>query len=336
MQFPPAQPTDEVVFDRQDAGLTAIPTADIPLTATVIILGSNNLQTIPSKAFSNFTYLKDVNLSYCQLTSVAMDAFLGCPLEQLRIYSNSLASASELFCVEAVRLTLWKLQISDNPMNIVADPDWSVVESFLDGIKDFRANTMGSLGTCPDWSGISDTLTAVRYNGNSVPAFPRDCFLGFRNLKELQINKNLLTSFPDFSMMDGGGESLTSLDLSENVINGIIYDELANLTNLQTLNLAGNRLSTFPDVRNSGIEVLDLSGNPLVCDTRLAWIKQSSSVVVTVEGSPCVEPERLVGVPWNDIGEEDLEPDMGNLESYMGKRKLLTTNQTKKQTKKKG
>ena len=236
---------------------------------------------------------------------------------------NHLTSASELFCVEAVRLTLWKLLISSNPMNIVADPNWSVIGSFLDGITDFRASKMGLLGTCPDWSGISDTLTFLKYGENGVPAFPRDCFLGFRNLKELELHKNLLTSFPDFSMMDGGGESLTSLDISENVITSITYDELANLTNLQTLNLAGNRLSTFPDVRNSGIEVLDLSGNPLVCDTRLAWIKQSSSVVVTVEGSPCVEPERLVGVPWNDIGEEDLEPVMVDLESYMGKGKTL-------------
>ena len=65
MRFPAAQPTDEVVFDRNNAGLTAIPTADIPLRTTVIILKENNLQTIPSKALSNFTYLKKVNFFDC-------------------------------------------------------------------------------------------------------------------------------------------------------------------------------------------------------------------------------------------------------------------------------
>ena len=46
---------------------------------------------------------------------------------------------------------------------------------------------------------------------------------------------------------------------------------------------------------------IDLSDNPLICDCRLAWLKQCPTTEVIMTSTPCDSPQPLVEVPWMEI-----------------------------------
>ena len=105
------------------SGLTAIPT-DIPSNVTRLELDHNDFPSIPARAFSQYTLLETLYLTYSKITSIADDAFDGCPIKYLYLQKNDLASIRQLYCLDPIKLTLRDLNLSDNPIYPTSDPDF--------------------------------------------------------------------------------------------------------------------------------------------------------------------------------------------------------------------
>ena len=109
---------------------------------------------------------------------------------------------------------------------------------------------------------------------------------------------------------------LRTLKLDDNVFKRQLYLDLARLTSLQSVNLSRNQMSSLSkDLRDTLDELservnfsLDISGNPLLCQTCaslgfLRWVRTTNVRVVARDTLMCTENHelRVVGVSLEDV-----------------------------------
>ena len=111
-------------------------------------------------------------------------------------------------------------------------------------------------------SDIPNTAKRVWLSNIGINSVSDQAFTGKFNLQNLTLDNNLIQVFPNFSDV---GDTLTTLDLSKNMISVIPANLLQPLILLQTLKLRSNKLLECPPVYMlaSTIELLVLDNNSL-------------------------------------------------------------------------
>ena len=245
-------------YSNYNSGLTEVP-GDIPLSADVIIIIGNELVTLPSRAFSAFTQLYDLQLDNNKLTTIASDAFDDTEIVYLGLSRNELTAAM-VPSLAGIGATLSVLWLDLNPaLALDMSDDWPGVEVGLTSLTGLALANTGLSGV-PSLTGPAATLEGLDIWDNNITVFPREYVSGPYELS-----------------------ALTYLDIEN------------------------NKLSSFPDSR--GLPLLDtlfLGGNPVVCDSRLAWMKNSPGIYISLDAMPCTEPLALNGVLWNNINPTDM------------------------------
>ena len=306
-----------------------------------LTLHSNELYAIPpgsTQVLPN-NQIEVLDLAHMKLIAITSDFLEDFPnLIQLNLQNNEIKETPH---IDVISDHLEVLDLSNNPINSL-DPSFfktdkpSVLKVFkfapsasvteVSGFEDFFTELTNleeieisswGLTKLPDFSVNIGILRKLTITDNP-------------NLEEIDI-KMLFGDPPDFSQV----VAMTDFILRDNGLTHISGEILSAMTNLRTLNLRGNQLTTFPmpqlqnlkylqhvfleenniktfcDIghRNKRGELrIDISGNPLVCNSRLCWLFDSGYVVFKDERLeyPCAEPSSMASVSWSDFSGNDI------------------------------
>ena len=190
------------------------------------------------------------------------------------------------------------MRISDCPISLIDDHAFA-------GLVELEKLHIVACGltSMPAVSDVKGTLIELSLNTNHISFVPHGYFRGFRKLSYLLLVGNLLTEIPDVTDL---ASTLYSLSVSKNNIThfpnwmlNISMMELGVLSisdnrirefppmilhcqsQLKSVNLRWNELTTVSQysgvTRNITTTVMIL-GNPLHCDSSLAWLAGASQI----------------------------------------------------------
>ena len=163
-------------------------------------------------------------------------------------------------------------------------------------------------------SGMFDGLRALQVlvlSSNYIAKIETETFLHLTSCTWLSLKENRLITIR--SNMFVGLQSLKKLILSQNIIFKIEPGSFANLIQLSTLLLSKNYLTTLDRKVFSSLNLtslyLKINGNPLLCDSKLCWIKQGEREEwllihdTDINGTELYKPQcvNYPGVDWDDI-----------------------------------
>ena len=163
-------------------------------------------------------------------------------------------------------------------------------------------------------SGMFDGLRALQVlvlSSNYIAKIEMGTFLHLTSCTWLSLKENRLIVIR--SNMFVGLQSLKKLILSQNIIFNIEPGSFANLIKLSTLLLSKNYLTTLDRKVFRSLNLtslyLKINGNPLLCDSRLCWIKQGEREEwllihnTDINRTELYKPEcvNYPGVDWDDI-----------------------------------
>ena len=191
------------------------------------------------------------------------------------------------------------------------------------------------LTSMPPVSDVKGTLTELSLNSNRISCVPHGYFLGFKKLSSLSLVGNLLIEIPNVSdlastlyslgvsrnnitcfpkwMLNISMANLRDLPISENRIREFPPMILRCQSQLESVNLRWNELTTVPQyngVTRNITATVTILGNPLHCDSSLAWLVRASQIgtddittgAVEYSGGQCESPQRLKGRSLDNMG----------------------------------
>ncbi len=188
--------TSAVSYTGTSTGLTTIPT-DIPLDVTKILLDSNYLVSIPSRAFSAYTQLRTLDVKNNRITTIGIDAFES--IQNLNLKGNQLNDTAQLLSLSHIGSTLQNLNIGNNPLDIDTSPYWTQVESAFTALQTLTISGTG-VSTMPSLRTAARMLVRLYagYTALSTPVmFEYVRQLTTTSLDELYLDSTTLTTFPD-------------------------------------------------------------------------------------------------------------------------------------------
>ena len=201
----------------------------------------------------------------------------------------------------------------------------------------------------PDLDGARGTLTYFSIAHNQLTSLPNNYFDGCTKLDQVNLNGNLLKSFPNFAPI---GLSLTTIELQDNHVNETIRkDAIAMLQNLRTLYLMNNQMPAFvlsfcnltqelyckadnnsftrvenpyrdciASVNTLPKPIMILTRNRLLsCDEKICWMKQYGFGTKNVNLGVCPD-----GREWNHVTKEELCQGKVQLDKISSLRKRTT------------
>ena len=124
-------------------------------------------------------------------------------------------------------------------------------------------------------------------------------------LTVLILLSNQLTAVPDLHFI---AETLITLSVAYNPISFINQTTFDECTALDTLYMYYCQLTTLSYFSVETLQHIDLSNNPLVCDSRLWWLKVEAESGVTVVDFTCAGPPSLQGRSFSSLTTEELAP----------------------------
>ena len=248
----------------QNSGVHAIPFAllGIPNLEILRLDGHPEMEVL-SGAFTALTNLKQLNLSGGGLERIETGMFQGLHnLVRLELQGNSISGISEGSFDDMEKLKVLYLDTNDLE-ELLSQESWDPGYAFrMPGLSLFTKlkslqvlsinnNTVKEL-TVGVFTGL-ESPQILRLNNNNISSVERGTFSGLNRLKHLELNFNNLKEISD-GMFDG-----------------------LNFTDELKIFLGNNNLTTIPCTPFAQIPrpmTLDISENPLICDSSLCWLRQ--------------------------------------------------------------
>uniref|UniRef100_T1JEM4 LRRCT domain-containing protein n=1 Tax=Strigamia maritima TaxID=126957 RepID=T1JEM4_STRMM len=271
-------------------------------------LQDNALESVPSEALRSLRVLTHLDLSRNKIKFIDHAAFVGPPLQVLKLNDNPLVlHNNSLLGLES---SLRNLGLRETGQERVP-PAVGILRSLA--FLDFAQNRVNQLDGNV-FKGLK-SLTALNLEQNPLTRIPPDAFQGVQNtISSLSLLSAALEEFPVEALK--GLTELRVLDLGFNKLSAIPDDAFQLMSSLTLLALDGNSLktlnvSTFQHL-NSTLRGLSIGGRFLSCDCRLRWlsnwIHDLDLQVTSRERNPqfCGNPPNLRGSNFAQLSPEDL------------------------------
>ncbi|KAF7705290.1 chondroadherin-like b [Silurus meridionalis] len=301
-------------------GHTKVPRGFSPDTR-LLDLRDNHFHYIASNSFPGLTEVISIHLQRCKIHEVEDGAFSGLKgLVYLYLSENDLTSLSPNVFKGLPQLTY--LHLEKNRFNQFPKGAFTLLPGLLTLHLENNAITKLETGILTG----AEKLRSLFLTSNEITNISPGVFNPASDLATLHLGNNKLKQVPTnaFSMTS----SLTELYLSHNPIRWIgakaflpvatslkhLYlnnmslekmskDSLAGLgSGLQSLLLEGNQLEDVPDFSPlTGLEVINLAENPLLCDCPLLPLRNWLEMVNLKVRAKCGYPPELKGQRVKDV-----------------------------------
>ncbi|KAM7498587.1 hypothetical protein LguiA_023001 [Lonicera macranthoides] len=254
-----------------------------------------NLTGVLPAAFSNLTFLQELDLSRNYINGSIPSSFAQLPLTILSLLGNRLSGSIPR---ELGRIaTLKRLVLEDNQLGGPLPPDLgslrslerlqlsannftgTIPETFgnLRNLTDFRIDGSTLSGRIPDFIGNWTLLRRLDLQGTSMQGPIPSIISELKNLTDLRITdlNGSISRIPDLRDMN----NMETLILRNCLIVDTIPGYIGDMPNLKTLDLSFNRLTDqVPVIRSEGLDYLFLSNNSLSGEMP-SWIASSQKYI---------------------------------------------------------
>lgn len=213
----------------------------------VLYLDDNTLTMVPSQAFGEVPALAELHLGLNSFATIEADAF-----EQLRGLSlldlNGAGVVNvSLEAFRGLENSLRNLDLSDNRLKLIPTEALSIlarVEKLALGQNDFETIAEGAL------TGLVNLRSLDVTGSHTLRLIEANAFSTNTNLDTLTLVANI--------------------ELKE-----IEIGAFSGLPHLKHCDFRENALSTLPEnlFKWKALETVDFSGNPLICDCRILWLR---------------------------------------------------------------
>lgn len=225
-------------------------------------LSQNKLTELPDHVFEPLSSLHNLDLSANQIVHISKDSFAGLEhLERLYLYSNLIESIHPAAFDGLQQLLELKLQ--GNKLTIM--PALKMPHLLL---LDLRFNSIPS----PEPNDLqTPKLESLKLGGLGLSSLDEELLGSFKNLHELDISNNQLTTFPGVLREVRG---LVSLSLAGNPMGPLKWEDFEKLSELQELDISNLSLQGLPETLPqlfTHLQRLTVAENPFNCLCNLAW-----------------------------------------------------------------
>lgn len=259
---------------------------------------SHNLLTIIPPHFINSTGLSITNLhlEFNYIRTVSQAAFRGLVLERLSLSNNRLSTIPD-GAFEGVQETLKALDLSYNLLEIFpkALKDLTVLSHLY-----LRGNSLKNLDQY-DLYGCRYDLEVLDLSSNQLTVIPKESLHFTQRVSRISLQDNFIKRInsDDFAVW---GQTLTALNIANNILSHISPDAFLGTTKLRELKLSYNKLltldpGTLKPIRSS-LEILEI-GNSNSVDLKLLqgmekvkWLQMDHNSLVEIQS------DSLGGMPW--------------------------------------
>lgn len=297
-------------------------------TLTSLNLRENLFTTLGPFVFSTLTKCEELNLGKNQIASIDADAFNG--LNNLRVLyldDNALTMVPSQSFVHIAALA--ELHLGLNSFHTIDDDAFGT----LRGLSLLDLNGAGVVNVSYNaFRGLENSLRKFDLSDNRLKSIPTEALKILIRLEILSMGQN------DFDRISEGALSglvnLRNFDvIGSRSLRSIAANAFSPNTNLETLTLVANGelkeieigafsglphlkhcdfrengLSTLPEnlFKWKALETVDFSGNPLICDCRILWLRtlilntRNSSKRIQ-ENVLCASPEAFKNQPLATI-----------------------------------
>ncbi|KAH1028547.1 hypothetical protein HUJ05_001896 [Dendroctonus ponderosae] len=254
-------------------------------------LSSNLIQTLDNNNLAFLSTLQELDLSRNSLTNIAPGTFLGLKnLQKLDISVNSLRMVED-DAFEGLD-NLEYLNLKDNNILLIPASALGRLPRLTSLQLDYNRITALSSEILHS---IAERVTKLVISSNVVRELSSATFQNFRNLKNLDLKRNWITSLSADAFV-GLEDSLEHLDLSENKIMTFQKPPLP-FNALKTLDLSNNYLEELPNAPFnflSSLKALNLSNNfhlSILLGTTLNELKEIEVIDFSYCGLQSISPE---------------------------------------------
>ncbi|XP_070703524.1 chondroadherin-like protein [Pempheris klunzingeri] len=285
-------------------------------------LRSNHFHYLPANSFPGASQVVSLHLEFCKIHEIEGGAFRGMKnLFYLYLSDNDLTSLDPGVFSGAPELTY--LHLEGNRLAQFPGSALALLPSLF--VLHLERNAISKVEPTGLLSSVTPKLRELYLTNNTITSIAKGA-LDSAFLGTLHLDSNRLTEMPTHVLSQA--PNLEELNLSQNSIRWVgpnafqsISQSLKRLymdqmgmekmsrealkglgSGLRALTLRGNQLEVLPDLSQlTGLEVVDLQDNPLLCDCSLLplrrWMENVSLEVIAT----CGHPPELRGQKVRDI-----------------------------------
>uniref|UniRef100_T1L3S4 TIR domain-containing protein n=1 Tax=Tetranychus urticae TaxID=32264 RepID=T1L3S4_TETUR len=200
---------------------------------------------IPRKAFVHRTHLKELNLSYKNLTQLPRYLFMGLfKMEKLHLRGCNLQSIEYLTFFPLKSIIY--IDLSENPQ-LISNVRTSEEDTFvgLEAIEMIRLSncnlTSDDINDFNIWRRMHEHVQMLDLSHNSIDLINSTTLQNFAELRHINLSHNKIKSWHNYTIF-GKNSFITTLDISANQITHITAEMLGDFRNLKNLSFAFNPL----------------------------------------------------------------------------------------------